>query len=374
MKTLYLAIVSVLFSQFVFAQTAQRIPAKGYAVFEAGGKFQPYDFTRHPLGDNDILIEIEYSAICHSDIHRARGDWGATKFPLVPGHEMVGMVSKVGKNVTKFKVGDYAGVGAIVNSCGNCEYCNHGEEQYCSKKVITFAATDHFHNGEYTQGGYANNIVVGERYAVKIPKGADIKRIAPLLCAGITVYSPLQFTKVRKGDKIAVAGFGGLGHLAVKYAAKIGANVTVFDITEDKRQSALDMGAAKYVNVRDTTQLKGMENSFRVILNTIPKNYDPIMYLNMLQMDGDFIILGIPSIEETPKLSLAIPARMGRKKIYGSQMGGMPETQELVDFSVENNIYPDVEIIPIQQLDTAFQNVVDGKVRYRYVIDMKTLK
>lgn len=351
-----------------------RIQAKGLAAFEAGGKFQTYDFTRHPLGDNDILVDIEYSAVCHSDIHRSRGDWGPTKFPLVPGHEIVGKVSRIGKNVTKFKIGDYAGVGAIINSCGNCEYCNRGEEQYCSKKVITFAAIDHFHDREYTQGGFANNIVVGERYAVKIPKSADIKRVAPLLCAGITVYSPLRFTKVGKGDKIAIAGFGGLGHLALKYAVKLGAEVTVFDITNDKRQSALNMGAAKYVNVRNEDELKGMENSFRVILNTIPKNYDPVIYLNMLQMDGDFIILGIPSIEETPKLSMAIPARMGRKKIYGSQMGGMPELQELIDFSVANNIYPDVEIISASEIDKAFQNVVDGKVRYRYVIDMHTLK
>jgi Zn-dependent alcohol dehydrogenases len=299
---------------------------------------------------------------------------GETQFPLVPGHEMVGKVAKVGKNVTKFKVGDYAGVGAIVNSCGHCEYCNRGEEQYCRQKVITFAAKDHFHNGEYTQGGFSNNMVVTERYAVKIPDGADIKKVAPLLCAGITVYSPLQYTKVSKGDKIAVAGFGGLGHLAVKYAVKLGAEVTVFDITEAKRQSALDMGAVKYVNVRDTAQLSGMENSFRVILNTIPSSYDPVMYLNMLQMDGDFIVLGIPAIDETPSLSLAIPARMGRKKIYGSQMGGMEETQRMMDYSVANNIYPDVEIIPIQQLDQAFQNVVDGEVRYRYVIDMKSLK
>ena len=351
-----------------------RIPAKGYAVFEAGGKFQPYEFTRPAMGDDDILMEIEYSAICHSDIHRVRGDWGTTRFPLIPGHEMVGKVSRTGKNVTKFKVGDYAGVGAIINSCGQCDYCNRGEEQYCAKKVITFAARDHFHNNEYTQGGFADNIVVNERYAVKVPEGADVKRIAPLMCAGITVYSPLQFTKVRKGDKIAVAGFGGLGHMALKYAVQLGARVTVFDISEEKRRIALDMGAEKYVNVTNPAELTGMKDTFRVILNTIPAAYDPVMYLNMLQMDGDFIILGIPALEATPSLNLAIPARMGRKKIYGSQMGGMPEMQEMVDFSVAHNIYPDVEIIPIQKLDDAVQNVIDGKVKFRYVIDMNTLK
>jgi len=362
----------------IFSASAQnsQIPAKGLAVLESGGKFQPYDFLRHEIGENDVLIDIEYSAICHSDIHRAMGDWGTTKFPLVPGHEMVGKVSQIGKNVTKFKVGDYAGVGAIINSCGNCDYCNRGEEQYCAKKVITFAATDHFHNNEYTQGGFANNIVVNERYAVKIPADAPLERIPPLLCAGITVYSPLQFTKVRKGDKIAVAGFGGLGHLALKYAVKLGADVTVFDVSEEKRQIALDMGAVKYVNVNNKNEFTGMENTFRVILNTIPSSYDPIAYLKMLQMDGDFVVLGIPSIDETPSISLSVVTRMGRKKIYGSQMGGMPEMQQMIDYSIANNIYPDVEIIKAEpeEIDKAFQNVKNGVVKFRYVIDMKTLK
>lgn len=367
-----LSVIASIFSSF--AADEVRIPAKGYAVFEAGGKFQPYAFSRHALGENDIQITIEYSAICHSDIHRARGEWGATQFPLVPGHEIVGKVSKVGNRVNKFKVGDYAGVGAILNSCGNCSYCNLGEEQYCTRKVITFAARDHFHNHDYTQGGFSDNIVVHERYAVKIPENADMKRVAPLLCAGITVYSPLRFTRVEKGERIAVAGFGGLGHMALKYAVRLGADVTVFDITEDKRKIALEMGAAKYVNVRNEKELVGMENTFRVILNTIPAAYDPVMYLNMLQMDGDFIILGIPAVDATPSLSLAVPARMGRKKIYGSQMGGMPEMQEMIDFSVAHGIYPDVEVIPVEKIDEAFQNIVDGKVLFRYVIDMKTLE
>lgn len=372
MKRLYLIVAVLLLACGGFAQQkGDSIPAKGYAVMEAGGKFQPYEFNRHPLGDDEILIDIEYSAICHSDIHRVRGDWGTSRFPIVAGHEMVGKVIKVGKDVTRFKVGDHAGVGALLNSCGECEYCKAGEETYCPKKVFCFAFVDPFHESEYTKGGFSSNIVVGEHYAVKIPENADMKRVAPLMCAGITVWSPLQFTHVKKGDRVAVAGFGGLGHLAVKYAVKLGAEVTVFDVSENKRQSALDMGASRYVNVNNPKEAEGLRDYFRVIINTIPAAYDPMFYLNMLHQDGDFVVLGIPPLDKTPTISMGVVARIGRKKIYGSQMGGMQEMQEMTDYSVRNNIYPDVEIISADQMDEAVQKVVDGEVRYRYVIDMK---
>ncbi|MDO4160567.1 MAG: NAD(P)-dependent alcohol dehydrogenase [Prevotellaceae bacterium] len=376
MKKTMLAIIAI-FACICIPSQAQdndSIPSKGYAMFEPEGHFKPYEFKRHPLGDDEILIDIVYSSICHSDVARALGHWGATHYPLVPGHEIVGKVTKVGKNVEKFKVGDYAGVGALVNSCGKCKYCMRGEEPYCKQKVLTFHGIDFFNNDEHTQGGFSNNLLVSEHFAVKVPDGADLKRVAPLLCAGITVYSPLQFTKVNKGDKVAVAGFGGLGHLALKYAVKMGAEVTVFDRTEAKRQAALDMGAVKYVNVNNPEELKGMDDEFMVIINSITTAYDPVMYLNMLQQDGDFVIVGIPSLEETPHLDLAVPARLGRKKIYGSQMGGIEETQRMLDYSVNNNIYPDVEMISIDQLDNAFQKLMDGEVMFRYVIDMSTLK
>jgi uncharacterized zinc-type alcohol dehydrogenase-like protein len=223
------------------------VPDKGYALFSKDGQFTPYEFERHAVGDNDILIKILYAGICHSDLHRAWGDWREETYPMVPGHEIAGRVVRVGKNVTKFKVGDYAGVGRMVNSCGECENCQRGEEQYCEKRVFTYASVDHHHDGELAQGGYSDNLVVSEKFAIKIPENAPIEKVAPLFCAGITTYSPIKLTHVTKGDKVAVAGFGGLGHMALQYAVALGAEVTVFDITEEKRQDALDMGAVRYV-------------------------------------------------------------------------------------------------------------------------------
>jgi uncharacterized zinc-type alcohol dehydrogenase-like protein len=293
---------------------------------------------------------------------------------MVPGHEIAGQVVQVGKNVTKFKVGDYAGVGCMVNSCGKCKFCKLGLEQYCDKRVLTYASKDIYHDGELTQGGYSDNIVVSENFAIKVPKNAQIEKVAPLLCAGITTFSPLKFTHVKKGDKVAVAGYGGLGHMAVQYAVAFGAEVTVFDITEEKRQDAKDMGAVKYVNVNNPEELKGLENGFRVIIDTIPAKYDPAMYLKMLDLDGDMVVLGLPSKENTPSVSISTLVWSARRKIYGSQIGGIRETQEMLDYSVAHNIYPRVEVVPVNKIDEAYKNVLDGKVKFRYVIDMSTLK
>lgn len=374
-RVVYLVIiVSAVLSTMVFAQQYNRVLSKGYALFAKDGNFMPYEFTRQPVGDSDVLIETLYAGICHSDIHHAHEDWRKETYPMVPGHEIAGRIVQVGKNVTKFKVGDFAGVGCLVNSCGECEHCKKGEEQYCDKRVLTYASKDQFHNNELTQGGYSNNIVVSEKFAIKIPKTAQLEKVAPLLCAGITTYSPLKFTHVKKGDKVAVAGFGGLGHMAVQYAVKLGAEVTVFDITENKRQDALTMGAVKYVNVRNPEELKGLDNSFRVVISTIPAKYEPAMYLKMLKLDGEMVILGLPAKENTPSVDIGTMIWQARKKIYGSQIGGIPETQEMLDYSVANNIYPRVEIIPIQKLDEAYKKVLDGDVKYRYVIDMKSLE
>ncbi len=364
---------------FAFFATAiaqeKRIPAKGMAKFSKDGNFQSYAFTRHAVGDNDVLIDILYAGICHSDIHTERDYWWSVKYPLVAGHEIAGRVIQVGKKVTKFKVGDYAGVGCMVNSCGECEYCKRGEEQYCLKgNVGTYASPDYFHNNEITQGGYSNNIVLSENFAIKIPKNADLKKVAPLLCAGITTYSPIHFTHVKKGDTIAVAGFGGLGYMAVQYAVALGAKVTVFDITEDKRQDALTMGAVKYVNVKNPDELKGLENSFRVILSTIPAKYDLSIYLKMLKVDGDMVVIGLPAFSNSPSIDVTNLVMAGRRKLYGTQIGGIRETQEMLDYSVSHNIYPKVEIISADKIDEAYQKVLAGEVRYRYVIDMSTLK
>lgn len=371
--------LSILFSVSLFSTAfAQNKPvaAKGFAVMANDGKFKAFEFTRHAVGDNDILIETMYASICHSDVHHVHGDWGKEEYPMVPGHEIAGKVTQVGKNVTKFKVGDFAGVGCLVNACGECDYCESGMEQYCKEAVLTYHDKDPFHNNEATQGGYSNNIVVTENFAIKIPANADMKRVAPLLCAGITTYAPIKYAGVKKGDKVGVAGFGGLGHMAVQYAVKLGAEVTVFDITEDKRADAQRFGAVKYVNVNNSEDLKGLDHTQHFILSTIPAAYDPGLYLKMLKIDGQLGIVGLPSFAVMPSVKISDFIFQGNRKVFGSQIGGIKETQEMLDYSITNNIYPEVAIIPATApaIENAYKNVLDGKVKFRYVIDMKTMK
>jgi uncharacterized zinc-type alcohol dehydrogenase-like protein len=359
------------------AAQSGRIPAKGMAVFEGKGQFKPYEFTRHAVGDNDIQIEILYAGICHSDLHHVRLDWGKEEFPMVPGHEIAGRVVKTGKNVRKFKVGDYAGIGCMIGSCRVCENCTHDHEQYCEQgAIMTYHSIDRYNDNEHTQGGYSNCYVVAEDFAVKVPADADIEKIAPLLCAGITTYSPIRYAGVEKGDKVGVAGFGGLGHMAVQYAVALGAEVTVFDITEEKRGDALRMGAKRYVNVNSPDELKDLNNTLNFIISTVPADYDMNMYLKMLKYDGQFAIVGLPAYANMPVIGNDKFVWQGNRRVFGSQVGGMRETQEMLDYSVANNIYPEVEIIPAEgkAIDEAYRNVIDGKVKFRYVIDMKTLK
>ncbi len=375
--SILLAMTGIMMSSGAFAQSG-RIASKGLAVDSATGKFHKYEFTRHSLGDNDVLVEILYSGICHSDLHQVHGDWVPGSYPMVPGHEIAGRVVAVGKNVTKFKVGDLAGVGTMVNSCGECGHCKGGEEMFCDerKTVYTYNSRDVFHDNETTMGGYSNNIVVDEHFVVKIPQGADLKRIAPLLCAGITTYSPIRFSNVKKGDHVGVAGFGGLGHIAVKYAVSLGAEVTVFDISEQKREDALRMGAVRYVNVNNPEELKGLNNTQDFIISTIPAHYEPLMYLSMLKKNGELAIVGLPANKDSPSISIGILPYMANRKIYGSLIGGIKETQEMVDYSVAHNIYPEVEVIPADgaAVDEAYRKVAAGEVKFRYVIDMSTLK
>ena len=355
-------------------QSNDRIPAKGFAFHAEDGHFHDYEFTRHPIGDNDVQIKILYAGICHSDIHEAEGIKERNGAPCVLGHEIAGEIIAVGKNVTKFKVGDYAGVGCMVNSCGSCSMCDADKEQFCENSTtFTYDYPDKYHGGELSQGGYSDNIVVSERFAISIPKEADMKRIAPLLCAGGTTWSPIRFSNVQKGQKVAVAGYGGLGHMAVQYLVDLGADVTVFDITEEKRGDALRMGASRYVNVNKEEEMKGLANSFDFILSTIPANFTPIMYARMLKMGGELAIVGLDGKAEINTLQMILTA--AHRKVYASLIGGIKETQEMLDYSVAHDIYPEVEIIPADAaaIDEAYKNVLDGKVKFRYVIDMSTM-
>ncbi|MGL5253683.1 MAG: NAD(P)-dependent alcohol dehydrogenase [Brevinema sp.] len=352
------------------AKQGKRVSSKGYAVHSKQDTFKPFEFTRHPMGDHDVLIEILYAGICHSDIHSARSEWHEGIYPMVPGHEIAGKVVAVGSKVSKFKVGDLAGVGVIVNSCGECESCKRSHEQFCERgqTVFTYDCKDHFHSGEPTYGGYSNNIVVSEAFAVTIPQGAPLDKVAPLLCAGITTYSPLKFTGVKKGDKVAVAGFGGLGVMAVKYAINMGAEVYVFARNENKKQEALAMGCKGLY-----TSTKGVKERFNMIISTIPTAYDVNDYIDLLVYGGELAIVGLPPAEVKQSIDLARMVVSGGRKVYGSMIGGIKETQEMLDFSLKHQIYPETEIIKANQIDEAYEKLTTGQAKFRYVIDMSTL-
>ena len=359
----------------LYAQT-DSIPTHGFAAFDESGVFHPYKFKRHAVGDDEIRIEILYSGICHSDLHNVHGDWRKEEYPMVPGHEIAGRVVAVGKDVTKFKVGDYAGVGCIINSCHVCDYCLNGQEHYCSESVSTYHNHDPYHDNEPTQGGYSDNIVVSQDYAIAIPANADMEKVAPLLCAGITTYSPIKYAGVKSGDKVGVAGFGGLGNMAVKYLKALGADVTVFDISEDKREAAKEMGASRYVNVNDSAAMASIANEFDFIISTIPSAYDHMTYMKMLKWNGQMCIVGIPSAKDMPQLSMRSFIGMANRRLFGSRIGSIGETQEMMDYSVAHGIYPDVEVIKADAdlITDAYEKVKNGEVKFRYVIDMSTLE
>lgn len=376
-RNLILIALCTLFTMNSSAQNKEgRIAAKGFAVYEEKGHFKPYEFSRHALGDNDIRIDILYAGICHSDLHHVFADWGKEEYPMVPGHEIAGRVVATGKNVKNFKVGDYAGIGCMIGSCRHCEECENHREQYCQEgPIMTYHGTDRYNDNEHTQGGYSDTYVVAEDFAIKIPATADLTKVAPLLCAGITTYSPIKYAGVQKGDKVGIAGFGGLGHMGVQYAVALGAEVTVFDITDEKREDALRMRAVRYVNVNNPDELKGLENSLNFILSTIPAQYDPNMYMKMLKFGGSLGIVGLPAFANMPVISIDKFIWQGGRKVFGSQIGGIKETQEMLDYSVAHNIYPEVEVIKADgaEIDKAYQNVLAGKVKFRYVIDMSSM-
>jgi uncharacterized zinc-type alcohol dehydrogenase-like protein len=346
------------------------IKAKAYAAHSARSALGPYQLDRRATQPNDVLIEIHYCGICHSDIHTARGEWGPTSYPCVPGHEIVGKVIQVGKKVTRFKVGDYAGVGCFVDSCGKCRPCKTHEQQYCENNAsYTYNSVER--DGKTpTLGGYSSHIVVKENYTLKIKKTQQLERIAPLLCAGITTYSPLKRYGTKKGTKVGVIGLGGLGHMAVKIAKAMGAEVTVFSTSPQKKKDAKKLGAQHFVLSTRPKEFALLEGKLDLIIDTVSARHDFTPYLGALKLDGTHILVGA-SPEPNPVSASALIH--GRKKLVGSLIGGIRETQEMLDFCAKKKVFADIELIGVDEINEAYDRTVNGDVKYRFVLDTKTL-
>lgn len=355
---------------------------KTYAVMTAGGKFQPHTIKRRNVGDNDVHIETAYAGICHSDIHQAREEWGPAIFPMVPGHEIAGVVVAVGKNVTKFKVGDHAGVGCFVDSCRNCDQCKKGTEQYCKTGMVgTYNSREKYpHCPGYnekadecapTYGGYSQHIVVDQDYVCQVDKSIPLEQAAPLLCAGITVYSPLVHYGIEKGMNVAVAGLGGLGAMAVKFAVAFGCHVTVLSRGTAKKEEALTkLGAHDFVDSTNPEAMKAVAEKFDRIVDTISADHDINALLATVAVDGKLILVGA-SPSPLPVSAFGVIVR--RKSLVGSLIGGIKETQEMLDFCAKHKIYSDVEVIKPDYIDEAYNRAVKGDVRYRFSIDVKQM-
>jgi len=345
-------------------------PIRGYATKGPTSKLEPFAFERREPGPHDVLIEILYCGICHSDIHQARDEWGGAIFPMVPGHEIVGRVTRVGSEVIRFTVGEPAGVGCFVDSCRICGSCKEGLEQYCEGHIVfTYNGTEKDEKTP-TYGGYSSHIVVDENYTLKLSLKLPLAGAAPLLCAGITTYSPLKRFKTGPGRRVGVVGLGGLGHMAVKLAAAMGAEVTVFSTSPSKEPDARRLGAHEFVVTKDPQSLAALVNRFDLILDAVSAPHDLNAYLALLRRDGALALVGAsPKPLEVAAFSLILK----RRTLAGSLIGGTRETQEMLDYCAAHNITSDVEVIPIQQVEAAYGRTIKGDVRYRFVIDMKTL-
>lgn len=340
-----------------------------YAAAQEAAPLEKITIERRDLGPNDILIDIAFAGICHSDIHTVRGDWGTQHYPLAPGHEITGTVEAVGTDVTLHAVGDRVGVGCLVNSCGQCRNCVRGEEQFCSDgAVFTYGSTDR--DGTVTQGGYTEKVVVTEAFAVKIPDALALDIAAPLLCAGITTYSPLRRWNVGPGTRLAVVGLGGLGHMGVQIAHALGAEVTVLSQTLSKKDDGIRLGADHYFATSDPETFRNLRGSFDVILNTVSAVIDLRSYLGLLDVGGSMVCVGAPGepLETTIQSLIG-----GRRSLSGSNIGGIRETQEMLDFCAENGIASEIEVIPAAQINEAYERVLASDVRYRFVIDASTI-
>ena len=341
-----------------------------YAASDSTGHLSKTTITRREPGPHDVAIDIKFAGICHSDIHTVKAEWGTPKYPIVPGHEIAGVVTAVGSEVTKHKVGDHVGVGCMVNSCGECTSCKAGLEQYCKPGAnFTYNAIDK--DGTVTQGGYSQAVVVNENFVLHIPESLPLDAAAPLLCAGITLFSPLRHWKAGPKTRLAVIGLGGLGHMGVKLGAAMGAEVTVLSQSLKKMEDGLRLGASHYYATADRDTFKKLRGTFDLILNTVSANLSLGDYLNLLDVDGSLVELGIP---EHPMEVPAFPLALARRSLSGSNIGSIAETQEMLDFCAEHGVASDIEIIPIQQIEAAYARMLKSDVKYRFVIDMQSLK
>ena len=345
--------------------------AHGYAVQSKTTPLAPFQFERREVGPRDVQIEILYCGVCHSDIHQVRDEWGNSIYPMVPGHEIVGRVTKVGPQVKKLKVGDLGGVGCMVDSCRECQACRESEEQYCERGETVLTYNSRFKDGTPTYGGYSNQIVVDEAFALKVSPKLNLPAVAPLLCAGITTYSPLKYWNVGEGQRVGVVGLGGLGHMALKFARAFGAHVTQFTTSPGKEQDAIRLGAHEVVLSRDPAALTKLAGSFHFIIDTVSAPHDLNVYLSMLRRNGNMVLVGAP---EKPSPVASFSLIMQRRSLAGSAIGGIRETQEMLDYCAQHNIVSDIELTPIQKINEAYERMLRNDVKYRFVIDMASLK
>jgi uncharacterized zinc-type alcohol dehydrogenase-like protein len=362
-------LVQVTYHLNLYLLRSKKMKARGLAVLSAKAPLTPFEFERRELGAHDVALDISYAGICHSDIHQAREEWGPALFPMVPGHEIAGIVSSIGASVTKFKVGDRIGVGVFIDSCRTCASCLAGLQQYCEEGMTGTYNTFERDGKTIAFGGYSNIFVINEDYAVHIPENLALDGVAPLLCAGITLYSPLRKWNIAKGSKVAVMGLGGLGHMGVKFAAAMGAEVTVLSHSASKKTDALAMGATHFVDTSVTGALKPLTKTFDLILNTVSAFLDINEYLDLLKLDATLVVIGLPG---KPYEVNAGSLLNGRRRMAGSMIGGIPEMQEMLDFCGEHSILSDVEVIDASYADKAYERTIASDVKYRFVIDAST--
>lgn len=353
------------------AVSTSGIETQGYAALNPKAPLAPFAFKRRQPGPKDVLIEIDYCGVCHSDIHQVRDEWGGSLYPIVPGHEIVGRVTQVGAQVQRYKAGDRVGVGCLVNACQNCDACQQGLEQFCQNgNTATYNAWDQ--DGiTPTYGGYSRHIVVDEAFVLRVPENLDPAGAAPLLCAGITTFSPLRHWKVTAGQKVGIIGLGGLGHMGVKLAKSFGARTVVITSSPGKKEAAFQLGADEIIVSREASEMEAHAGSFDFLLNTVSAEHDINTYINLLKLDGTMVLVGVPPTAPTLEVFSLISKR---RSVAGSLIGGIAETQEMLDYCGVHDIVSDIEVIPIHSINDAYERMIRGDVRYRFVIDMKSLK